>query len=69
MGDRFVEGGAPKGPVARLAPPFDSETVEPGFGEMMRNDFWLYRRALQIVPQEFCGAAMKRRRRLLSKLS
>ena len=31
--------------IARLAPPFDGEIVEPSLREMMCNDFWLHLRA------------------------
>ena len=60
MGDRLLEGGAAKGLVAGLAPPFDGEIVESGFGEMVGDDFGLGRRALGIVAQDFGGAAVQR---------
>ena len=60
MGDRLLERRAPQGLVARLAPPFDGETVEPGLGEMMGDELRLGRRALGIVAQDFRGAAVQR---------
>ena len=41
MGDRLLEGRAAQRLVARLAPPFDRQIVEPGLGEMMRDRFGL----------------------------
>ena len=37
MGDRLLEGRAPQGLVARLAPPFDGEIVEARLCEMARD--------------------------------
>ena len=69
MGDGLLEGRAAKGLVARLAPPFDGEVVEPRFGEMMGDDLGLDRRALRLSNQDFGGAAGSACRRLLSRLS
>src|SRR6516165_3027652 len=49
-----------RGLVARLAPPFDGEIVEPSLREMMCDDLGLRRGALWIVAQDFSGAAMQR---------
>ena len=35
MCDRFLEGRAAQRLIARLAPPFYGEVVEPGLGEMV----------------------------------
>jgi hypothetical protein len=60
MGDRFLEGRPAERRVARLAPPFDGQVVEPGLPEMMGDDFGLSRRALLIVAQEFGGPSVQR---------
>ena len=60
MRNRLLEGGAAQGLVARSSPPFDREIVEAGFGEMMGDDFGLGRRALEILAQDFRGAAVQR---------
>ena len=60
MGDRLLEGRAAKRLVAGLAPPFDREVVEAGFGEMVGDDFWLGLGALGLVAQDFGGAAVQR---------
>ena len=65
MGDRFLEGGSPERLVARLAPPFDCEVVEPGLGEMMGDRFGL---GLKIA-QDFGRATMQRLAAALSRLS
>ena len=59
MGNRFPEGRAAQGLIARLAPPLDREVVEAGLGEMMRDDFRLGRRALGLVAQELGGAPVQ----------
>ena len=41
MGDRLLEGRAAQRLVARLAPPFDGEIVQAGFGEVMGDRFGL----------------------------
>ena len=56
MGDRFLERGAAKGLVARLAPPFDRKIIEACLGEMMGDRF----RLGAGFPQGFCGAAVQR---------
>jgi hypothetical protein len=60
MGDRFLEGGAAKGLIARVAPPFDGEVVEAGLGEVMGDDLRLGRGALAVLAQDFRGAAVQR---------
>src|SRR5271165_2059181 len=60
MDDRFLEGRAAKGLIARLAPPFNGEVVEAGLSEMMRDRFGLGRGALGLVAQNFSGAAVQR---------
>ena len=60
MGDRLLEGGAAKRLVARLAPPFDREIVEAGFGEMMGDDFRFGRRALRLIAKDFARATVRR---------
>ena len=60
MGDRLLEGGAAKGLVARLAPPFDGEIVEAGLGEMMGDRPQAQPRRARAVAQDFGGAAMQR---------
>jgi hypothetical protein len=60
MGDRFLEGGAAKGLIARVAPPFDREVVEAGLGEVMGDDLRLGRGALAVLAQDFSGAAVQR---------
>ena len=59
LGHRFYQRRAAQGLVARLAPPFDCKIVEAGLGEMMRDGFWLRRRALRNVAQDFGGAAVQ----------
>ena len=56
MGDRFLERRAAQRLVARLAPPFDREIVEAGFGEMMGDRLGLG----VCVPQRLGRAAVKR---------
>jgi hypothetical protein len=60
MGDRFLEGRAAQGLIARSPPPFNRQVVEPGLGEMMGNDLGLSRRALWVVAQDFGGAPVQR---------
>ena len=60
MGDRLLEGRAVQGLVARLAPPFDGEIVEPSLCEMMRDRFWLGRRAFRVVAQKLSGPPVQR---------
>ena len=49
MGDRLLEGRAAQRLVARLAPPFDGEIVEPGLGEMMGDRLGLGRCAFRLT--------------------
>jgi hypothetical protein len=56
VGDRLLERRAAKGLVARLAPPFDREIIETGFGEMMGDRFGFGIR----VAQRLGRAAMER---------
>ena len=56
MGDRLLEGRAAERLVARLAPPFDGEIVETGFGEMMGDRLGLGVR----LAQRLGRAAMER---------
>ena len=51
MGDRLLEGRPAQRLVARLAPPFDSEVVETGLGEMMGDRFGLGVRFAQRLRQ------------------
>ena len=60
MGDRLLEGRTAQSLVPRLAPPFNREIVEAGFGEMMGNDFRFGRRALGIRPKEFGRSLVQR---------
>ena len=60
MGDRLLEGGAAKGLVASLAPPFDREVVEVSLSEMMGDDFGLRRGALRLTAQDLGGAPVQR---------
>jgi hypothetical protein len=69
MGDRLLERRAAQSLVARLAPPFDGEVVEPGLGEMVRDDFGRDCRALGLVQEDFAGAPVQRLPRLLRRLS
>jgi hypothetical protein len=55
MGDRLLEGRAAQGLVARLAPPFDGEIIEPGLGEVMGDDFRLGDSAKTVVLRSFWG--------------
>jgi len=66
---RLLKSRAAQRLVARLAPPFDREIVEAGFGEMMRDDLRFGRRALRLSDQDFRGAAMQRLAAALSRLS
>ena len=59
MGDRLLERGAAQRLVAGLSPPFDREFVEAGLRKMVGDDFWLGRRALGGIAQEFGGAAVQ----------
>ena len=68
MGDRFLEGRAAQRLVARLAPPFDREIVEAGFGEMMRDRLGLGR-ALGWSRRASAARRCSAWRRLLSRLS
>ena len=56
MGDRLLEGRAAERLVARLAPPFDGEIVEPGLREMMGDRLGLG----PGVAQRLGGAAVQR---------
>ena len=60
MGDRLLKRRAAERLVARLAPPFDSEIVEAGLGEMPSDELRLGRRALGLVAQNLRGAAVQR---------
>ena len=57
VGNRLLEGGAAERLIARLAPPFDREVVEPGLCEVMRDHLRLRRRG---VAQDLRCAAMQR---------
>ena len=60
MGNRLLKGGAAERLVARLAPPFDGQVVEPRLGEMMRDHLGLSDRSFRIVAQKFRSAAVQR---------
>ena len=60
MGDRFLEGRAAKGLVARFAPPFDREVIEACRGEVMGDCLRLGCGALGLIAQDFGGAAVQR---------
>ena len=57
MGDRLLEGRAAQSLVARLAPPFDGEIVEAGFGEMMGDRLGLGRFGFDAALRRRGGAA------------
>ena len=65
MRNRFLEGGAAKRLIASLAPPFDRDVVETGFGEMMSDRFGLAVR----IAQRLGRASVKRLTAVLSRLS
>src|SRR5271166_6741100 len=60
MCGRFLKGGAAQRLVARLPPPFYGEIVQPGLGEMVRNDLGLSRCLLSIAAKEFACASVQR---------
>ena len=60
MGDCLLERQATQRLIARLAPPFNGEVVQPGLGEMMGDDFGLSCGALRLTAQEFGGSEVQR---------
>ena len=60
MGDCLLERRATQRLIARLAPPFNGEVVQPGLGEMMGDDFGLSCGALGLTAEEFGDSEVQR---------